>query len=219
LSSFFFGDKASAAGPSGGSSGGSLGSLSAKYESGGRGAGVIGNNAGDWGGKSYGTYQIASNTGTMNSFMSYLKNYDRTMYNSLSKHKVGSSGFDNAWKSLANNNKFGLAQHAFIKSSHYDPANNKVKSGLGIDINKRSKAVQDVLWSTAVQHGSQGAYNVFKGAGIKSNMSDREIIQRVYAERSANNGTKYFSKSSSSVRNSVLNRFRNEMQDALSMLR
>lgn len=150
--------------------------------------------------------------------MSFLKKNYKSLYNQFSPAKVGSSAFDSRWKKLASNSSFANAQHEFIKQSHYDPARNKIKSGLGFDVNRRSKAVQDVLWSTAVQHGTQGAYNVFRSAGIKNSMSDRQIINAIYNERSANGGKKYFSKSSSGVRNSVLNRFKNERSDALSML-
>src|ERR1043166_4761527 len=38
-----------------------LGSLSAKYETGGRGPGVVSSGAGDYGGVSYGSYQMATN--------------------------------------------------------------------------------------------------------------------------------------------------------------
>lgn len=205
-------------GSGGGDSSGSLGTLSKKYESGSSGAGTIGNNAGDWGGKSYGTYQIASNTGTMNSFMSYLKKTNPVMYNSLAKYKVGSSGFDSTWKSLASSQgiQFQAAQHAFIKQSHYDPAVSKLSQSTGINANSRSSALQNVIWSIGVQHGSGGANSIFKAAGINNNMGDREIIQRLYAERSK--VSKYFSRSSSAIQRSVYNRFQNELRDALAML-
>lgn len=124
------------------------------------------------------------------------------------------------WKSLASQygQAFDQLQHAFIKQSHYDPAASRIKSATGFDASKYSLAVQNVLWSTAVQHGAGGASNIFKAAGIKQGMSDAEIIKRVYAERSANNGAKYFSKSSASIRKSVVNRFQNELKDALAML-
>jgi hypothetical protein len=156
----------------------------------------------------------------MKSFMSYLKDANPSMYQALTRNSPGTSGFDSTWKALAKNysKEFDALQHGFIKQSHYDPAANKIKSSLGIDINKYSPAVQNVLWSTSVQHGSGGALNVFRGAGIRPGMSDAEIIKRVYAERGASNGAKYFSRSSSSVRQSVVNRFKNEMKDALSML-
>jgi hypothetical protein len=156
----------------------------------------------------------------MKSFMNYLKKANPSMYQALARNSPGTSGFNSTWKALAKNytDDFEALQHGFIKQSHYDPAASKIKSSLGLDLNKYSQAVQNVLWSTSVQHGSSGALNVFREAGIRPGMSDAEIIKRVYNERAANNGQKYFSRSSASVRKSVVNRFKNEMNDALSML-
>jgi hypothetical protein len=197
-----------------------LGTLSKKYESGNSGPGTIARNAGDIGGASYGTYQIATKTGTMATFIKFLKTGYPSMYASLSKFAAGTVQFDAAWIALTKTKKdeFATAQHEFIKSSHYDPAVNKIKQAIGIDTNQCSLALQNVVWSTAVQHGSGGACNIFKNAGINSNMEDEEIIRLVYAERGANNGLKYFGRSSSSIRQSVVNRFKNELLDALEIL-
>ncbi|MGF6951862.1 uncharacterized protein YidB (DUF937 family) [Neobacillus sp. B4I6] len=202
------------------SSSSGLGSLSSKYESGGAGAGTIGRNSGDWGGASYGTYQIATNTGTMKTFMKYLKSANPSMYQALARSSPGSSSFDQTWKALAKNygKEFNNVQHGFIKKSHYDPAASKVLKSTGIDVNRYSSALQNVLWSVSVQHGSGGASKVFRNAGIRKGMSEAEIIKRVYAERMANGGRKYFSRSSPSIRNSVVRRFKNELRDALNML-
>lgn len=198
--------------------GGDIGVISRKYESGGAGAGTIGNAAGDWGGKSYGLYQIASGTGTMKSFMSYLKGADKAMYNRLAQYSIGSGGFDGAWKSIANTDKaaFEKVQTNFIKSSHYDPVVSRVKSNLGININSRSSALQNAVLSIGVQHGSGGAYNLFKNAGVKNGMTDREIITRLYNERMKVD--KYFSRSSSKIKAAVKNRFQRELKDVLALL-
>jgi hypothetical protein len=179
--------------------------------------GTIANNAGDWGGKSYGKYQIASNTGTMNSFMSWLKGADGGIHSALSRYKVGSSGFDTMWKSIASSDpkRFEALQHGFIKSSHYDPVIKKVSSFF--NASKYPQAVHDAIWSTGVQHGVGGATSVLKNAGVKTGMSASEVIQRIYRERMKVD--KYFSRSSRSIKNSVYNRFQREMQDALNMLR
>ena len=73
-----------------------------------------------------------------------------------------------------------------------------------------------MLWSTAVQHGVDGAVKVFKNAGIKPGMNAKEIINRVYNERSKVD--KYFASSSSKVKQSVKKRFEQEKMDALRML-
>ncbi len=156
----------------------------------------------------------------MNSFLNYLKEADPYTYKAFAGKTVGGTTFDAAWKAIASKEPehFARLQHNYIQNSHYVPAVSKVEKATGLDIANKSAAVQDVLWSTAVQHGSGGATNVFKNAGITPGMSDREIIIRVYAERSKDNGKKYFKNSSESVRNSVVKRFKTELQDALKLL-
>lgn len=193
----------------------SLGSLSAKYESSGN-IGTIANNSGDWGGKSYGKYQIATNTGTMKSFMNYLKGADSGLYKALSRYSIASSGFDTMWKSIASSDpsRFERVQHDFIKRSHFDPVVKGVSSFF--DVSKYPKAVADAIWSTGVQHGTGGAVSVLKNAGVRTGMAAAEVIKRIYQERMKVD--RYFSRSSQSIKNSVYNRFKNEMQDALKML-
>jgi hypothetical protein len=156
----------------------------------------------------------------MNNFLSYLKKADPSIYNAFAGKTVGGSTFDAAWKTMASKNteKFAQLQHDYIQSSHFSPALSKVEKSTGVDVKKLSSAVQDVLWSTAVQHGSGGAAKVFKNAGVTPGMSDKEIIIRVYAERAKDNGKKYFASSSDSIRKGVVNRFKTELQDALKLL-
>jgi hypothetical protein len=92
-------------------------------------------------------------------------------------------------------------------------------------VNSRSHALQDVVWSTAVQHG--GATPIVHRAcarlACKSTDPDydEQLIRAVYAERGkkkADGNLAYFSKSSPSVQASVAKRFKSELQDALAML-
>ncbi len=205
-----------------------LGSISSKYESNGK-PGAIGNDS--TGGFSYGSYQIATKTGTMGTFMNYLKKEDKysDIYNSLnnaggaSAAKSGTQSFKGTWKNLAANNAdFAQAQHDFIQRTHHDPAVSKIKASTGIDICDRSwsNGLQDAVWSTAVQHGSGGANKIFKRALARTGktadtVTDQELINAIYDERGANNGMKYFPSSTSSVRNSVVNRFKSEKKLAI----
>lgn len=196
-----------------------LGALSAKYESNGN-AGAIGFDK--KGGFSYGQYQIATKTGTMANFLDYLAKANPAMAEKLNAAGgkagalAGSSAFKSAWGSLAQDKGFADAQHGFIQATHYDPLVNRIGKNTGIDINARSKALQDVIWSTAVQHG--GATNVVekalratgKNAG---NVTDEDLIKAIYAERSTR-----FGGSTANVRQSVLNRFQHERSGALAML-
>ncbi|OMD69198.1 hypothetical protein BSK48_17125 [Paenibacillus odorifer] len=192
--------------------------LARKYESSGN-PGTIADNAGDYGGKSYGSYQIIKRN--MHNFLDYLENNDKTAYNNFAGKTIGGSTFDKAWKDYASKEPehFERLQHNYTMSVYYVPAVKNVEKATGLNVADRSKAVQEALWSTAVQHGSSGAGKVFKNAGITSNMTDAQIIQRIYAERGADNGNKYFPSSSADIRKSVVNRFKSEMVDALKMLK
>lgn len=123
-----------------------LGSLSAKYESGGRGVGTISSGIGDAGGKSYGVHQLSSNAGTLAKFL------DTSGYASqFAGMSIGSSEFDSKWKELAKNDpNFGPAQTDFLKKTHYDPAA-EYASKLGFDMN--NKAIQESIFSGSIQHG------------------------------------------------------------------
>lgn len=189
---------------------GSLGTLSARYESRGD-VGSISSGKGDPGGKSYGTYQLTTKSGNAQKFAN-------SYGGALKGKKVGTKAFDDAWKAEAKKNptKFNQAQHEYILGTHYTPAAKKIMSSVGMNADKHSKALQDVIWSMSVQHGSGGAANIFKAAGIKKGMSDEQIIRALYKERSKVD--KYFASSPPSTRANVKKRFQQELQDALNML-
>jgi hypothetical protein len=196
--------------PSGKGGNQDLGSLSSRYESNGNPA-IIARTKGDLGGASYGTYQLTTSSGHAQSFAS-------SYGGSLKGKKAGTSAFDQAWKAEAKKNpaKFKAAQHSYIQNKHYQPAANKFQSITGINLSKMPKAVADMVWSIGVQHGAGGASSIFKNAGVKAGMSATTIISKVYNERMKVN--KYFSSSPQSIKNGVLNRFKNELSDALKML-
>lgn len=179
-----------------------LGQTSALFETGGRGAGAISSGIGDFGGKSYGTYQLSSKVGTLQDFV---KNGG---YADKLTARAGSREFDEQWKALAENDPaFAQAQHDYIKRTHYDKAAESLK-GEGIDLSGRGKAVQDMLWSTSVQFGAGNATKGKGGAGIvakalggrdAASMSDAEIIEAVQNYKLVNND-QLFASSSAKVR-------------------
>ena len=203
-----------------------LGSLSSRYESNGN-PGAIGNDR--TGGFSYGEYQIATNTGTMDAYMNYLRVNSPRTYSQLQAAggadaaRRGSAGFQSAWQTLMANPEHSRTQHDFIQATHYMPGAVAVQNRTGIDLATRSQTLRDVAWSTSVQHGgsNRGIGNVWANAGVNSNMTDEQIIRAVYAERgrrNANGELKYFSSSNASTQASVANRFVNEQADALAAL-
>ena len=197
-----------------------LGTLSSKYESGGN-PGAISTGAGDYGGKSYGTYQFASNTGSLLSFINSLKASNPQMYNTLyGAYTKGGAGFgqnfDNAWKQLAQSDPEGFAQiqHDYIQDKYFTPAANALKTK-GFDVTQHSPAVQNALWSAAVQYGVGGASKLFNAIDLKG--TDEDIINNLY-DHKADTVNSWFSGSSQAVRNGVAGRIQQEKQDALDML-
>lgn len=63
-----------------------------------------------------------------------------------------------------------------------------VKKNTGLDTSERPRAVKDIVWSTAVQHGSaktiiEKAVNSLK-VGIGSSSSDEPLIKAIHDQRS-----------------------------------
>lgn len=207
-----------------------LGTLSAKYESGRRGAAAVGfDRTGGW---SYGKYQIATRTGTMRSFLRYIEPRSPTIAKRLAEAggfkaaMAGEQRFKAAWIKAATDPSFEMLQHDYIRDTHYRPLAASLERDLGIKLEERSYVLQDVVWSTSVQHGagSKVIQNALKGKVIES-LSDEEIINAVYEERGkevtdsvGNTELKYFRSSSKPVQDDIRKRFQDERQCAKQML-
>ncbi len=206
-----------------------LGSLSTRYETGGRGSTTISTGAGDAGGVSYGSYQMTSvNGGTVARFVGQADFPWRDRFAGLTP---GSKPFSDAWLDLATRfpTEFRSAEHEFIKRTHFDVLCAKVKAEDAVDITGCSHALQDTVWSTAVQHGGgtdviHAAFNAMRAAGTFSPGTagfERAAIVAIYAERGRKNadGTlARFSRNSAQVQSGVAKRFVSECADALRML-
>ncbi|WP_323958418.1 VgrG-related protein [Brevibacillus composti] len=147
---------------------------------------------GDIGGKSYGAYQFNSRDRVIDHFFRWLEGKDKDIYNKLLSgfnadgKKIGAH-FDQKFKEIAEQDpdRFLELQHLYTKEKYYDVVDRALKQDLGFDVSKRSAALQDVLWSRAVQHGGAGGTRIFKEA-LKtldlSTATDEEIIRAVYKE-------------------------------------
>lgn len=207
-----------------------LGRLSEKYETGGRGPGTVSGGIGDPGGASYGSYQMTSkpNGGTVARYISQPQFPWRGEFDNL---EPGSDAFTEKWKEIADNDadKFQDSQHDYIKRTHFDPFVAKIKRDDSLDVTTRYYALQDVIWSTAVQHGANNSVVHRALSALKSNGAvdvadpefDSKLIRAIYAERGrkdADGNLVYFRRSSSAVQQGVAKRFVNEEMDALKML-
>ena len=195
-----------------------LGALSAWYETSGRGPGTVSSGRGDAGGVSYGSYQLASKLGRPEEFLAHEGARWRAEFGAV---RSGIPAFSRIWKSVATREPqaFQAAQHAFIKRTHYDVQIAHVRGKTGADLDRRSNAVRDAVWSTAVQHGPKNAL-VVRAMGV-AGPDDRALLIALYAERGwrlDDGNLAHFSTNSPAVQAGVAARFWSELKDALAML-
>lgn len=206
---FFTGEKVA---PIAGS--GDLGSLSAQFESGSKGSDAVGYDS--TGGTSYGKYQIATRTGTMDKFMEYAKQNNPALYERLKAAGPADSGkdgkFAQEWKASVADGTMGTAEHDFIKKTHFDPAFQNIDNKGLRDQVSGSKALQDVLWSTSVQHGADGGAGIANRA-YKDGMTKEDFVNATYDERA-----KRFGSSTPEVQAAVKARLESEKAQAQARL-
>jgi hypothetical protein len=213
-----------------------IGQLSRKYECGNKGCGTVSSGKGDAGGASYGTYQMTSKVkqkdgsykvgGTVKKFVEQ----DSFPWKSRFTGKTpGSSEFTKEWKALAEDKpvEFQKAQHSFIQAKFYDVQVAKIKKAYPeVDIDVMAPAVQDMVWSTAVQHGKNTSLVIGRLEGmdrtkVATLAFAEELIKKVYGERGRTNATGtlvHFANNSTAVQEGVAKRFVSEQKDALAML-
>lgn len=158
-----------------------LGQTSAGYESGAAGPGSISSGKGDHGGVSYGSYQFSSAAGTLREYL------DQSPYGPQFHGLTPvTPAFDAKWREVARTDPgFAQDQHDFVGRSHYTSQAANLQAR-GIDLSDRGMAVQDALWSTAVQC-RELTPNIFdKGLKAKfgehydlATLSDKNIVDAV----------------------------------------
>jgi hypothetical protein len=210
-----------------------LGQTSEKYESGGKGPGTInaynGGAGGDLGGASYGTYQLASflpavmSTGKARPSA---KNSPVIQFLNNSKFKDKFAGlepataaFDTKWKEIATTNAadFKKEQHDYIQKKYYDVAIANLQRQ-GLDMTKYGPAVQDLIWSGAVQFGPANTKAFTEALRDKSTLTDKDIVTLV-SEWKINNVATLFKSSSASIQAGVKSRYQSEKQALLNLIK
>jgi len=197
-----------------------FGAISKKFESGGRGVGTVSSGKGDPGGVSYGAHQLNSNKGGMTNFLRSAEG--AKYYGELRGLTPGSEEFTKKYKDIVSRDGKGMeqAQTAFIKRENYDPVVKWFEKQYGVDINKRSRAVQEAFFSVATQYGPGKAKGVMGDAfGNRdiSKMDDAEFITRIQETR-ASTVEERFRNSSDDTKNSIYKRAGEEKVALLAML-
>ena len=202
-----------------------IGDAIATFESGTEGVKKIGYDG--TGGTSYGKWQLSSTTakggeGSMQAYLRWMRKQGGEK--KAIAERIAAAGPMNTGgrqgaaveqyqkEVAANASLMEESQRQFLIESHYAPAMNRLSSdGLRKRI-EGSKALQEAMFSTAVQHGAgsgkigdAGAASIWNKV-YREGMTDEELIRAVYAER----GTR-FSSSTGNVAAGVRNRFNKEV--------
>lgn len=203
-----------------------LGSLSAKYESGGNPA-TVAQDSNDAGGWSYGLYQFASAMGVVQDFISWLQNqpqpaddYGRQL--ASAGNPTCDSSFVETWRQIAAAapDTFGQLQDDYARTLYFDPGARNLLKWYNFDINSRSNALQQVLFSNCVQHGTRYGSEVFGDAASLAGreltaLADKDIIYNIYEVKLTDPA---WSSGSPADRPGLYSRWENERNDALAML-
>ncbi len=212
-----------------------IGQTSEKFESGGKGPGVIndynGAAAGDLGGASYGTYQFASFLpAVMKSGKSRpsSKNSPVEQFIKSSKFRDEFNGlvpatpqFDSKWKEIAQKSteQFRKEQHDYIQAKYYNVAIANLQRA-GLDLTKFGPGVQDLVWSTAVQFGPGSSCTKIFTTALrgKSELTDKDIVNLV-SDYKINTVDAFFASSSESIRSGVKKRYASEKELLLKLIK
>lgn len=145
-----------------------MGSLAVGHESGGDPGNISHDTSGS---KSYGLFQFNNmgGKGTANSFMSGLKKSHPQLYAALGggKYAVGSAEFDRLFQEAARGPMRGemvQAQQEHFAGSYKAPVEEKLKGSAVYAALGGNNAFQEVMLSTAIQHGPGGANRILREA-------------------------------------------------------
>ena len=188
-----------------------LGFISGEFESGGN-PGVI---AKDNIGYAYGAWQINSRVGGLRDFIKDIETDKR--FEHLAKLKIDSPEFQDEWARVAKEypDAFLEKQHEFIEKTNFKPVLYYARSA---GLNTTNRAVQEALWSQAVQHGFEGNKKIIDAAVKKVGKSSSadEIVRALYEARS--NYVNGLSTLDDSQKANIINRYKRESAKAFGIV-
>jgi hypothetical protein len=171
---------------------------------------VVSQTAGDIGGMSAGMYQF-----TEEAQLKFLRQYG--FMKEFEGVRFGTPEWKRRWQEVARKygERFARAQQEFAIREYFAPGA-AVAERFGIDV-RRSRALQEMIFARAVQHGVGGfegvLRNVFRGMTPEQvrALSPEEVVTRVYDHLIAN-VNRYWARSSPKVRESVRKRLIKEKE-------
>ena len=206
---------------------GEIGSISGYYESGNKSTAV---GCDKNGGTSYGKHQFSSKKGSVKEFLEYVKGksklgkefYD-AMYSAVNGnwanlHTGSTTGAPvNVWKKYMVSPELQKYEYEFNLQKKYLPAFNKLPPEAK-QLVSGSRALQEALFSTVIQHGpgkvgrtGEGAIPIFTKS-YRNGMTPEEYLEAIYEERKTR-----FPNSTSNERASVQRRLEKEKRLLISI--
>lgn len=175
------------------------------------------------GGTSYGKWQLSSKTGSYEEWLrelekkggkhseiaSQLRAAGPANTGSRSGHHV------DVYKKLAAENEqlFEESQRESLLKHNYNPAMKNLRSDSLRQMINNDKSLQEMMFSTSVQHGGGGAAKIFNRV-YREGMSREDLINSVYGARGGQ-----FGSSTAQIQNSVKKRFQRERDLIMGMER
>ncbi len=198
-----------------------VGVISRYFEVGNRGAGTVADNAGDYGGASFGFYQLSSTTGSVQDFIKW-SGYS----NQFKGMNPSDPSFKSTWQRLgANEENFAMAQHKYMEEKFFNPGMGKLYA-MGTDLSKakhwtgsEQMAVKNYAASTFNQHGVSGGSKTIHQATRHLDLSTASANDFITAigEYKLSKVQQHFRSSSASIQASVAKRIPREMNMVLQM--
>ena len=185
--------------------------------------GTIGLVKSDTGGVSYGICQMATNAGTPDDFVKWLKTSGEfsdyyKFFEDAGNPKAGTESFSNAWTKAyeSNNRGFEKAQMGYIEKVLVPSSYNKVKDNYGIDMLK-SRTRTEILYATAIQFGPQGICELFDHTDITDDMDDQTFVEKFETAKYKSVGNYKFMYCNDKVRAAARDRFTREKVELLKL--
>lgn len=196
-----------------------IGNTTAQYESGSDGINAIGYDKN--GGTSYGKWQLSSRQGSFNEWLDHLATKGEAGANAARAIRAAGEANTGSRKgaavdaykkeAAANPELFETSQREYIQAKHYGPMLQKLSPEQRNQI-EANPALQEMAWSTAVQHGGAGGARILNRIW-KPGMSDADMVNATYSARGGN-----FGSSTTEVQDAVKARFQGERGVILGML-
>lgn len=196
-----------------------IGDTIAHEESGAQGVKAIGYDR--HGGTSYGKWQLSSRQGGLEEWLQLLEKKGGESAEIAKRLRAagptntgGKSGaFVDAYlkEAAANSELFESTQRESLLKHNYNPAMARLQSDSLKAMIEGDKSLQEMLFSTAVQHGGGGAAKILNGV-YREGMSREDLIRAVYAKRGGQ-----FGSSTAQVQQAALNRMDRERDLILGM--